>query len=368
MKEINIGANIAAYRREKGVTQEELANYIGVSKPAVSKWESGQSYPDILLLPILASYFNISVDQLIGYEPQMSKEDIRKLCAKLKDKFAKEPFDQVLAECEEYLKKYYSCWELQFQIACLLVNHSNLTGTQEGITRILERALEIFKRVESSSQEVSLAKLSIHMQAACYLGLQQPQACIDILETQAEPMVRAETLIVNAYQMMGDNAKAMEYLQGYSYVNLIFLLDSAKYYFLLCNNQPEKIDLYYHLFLQLCDLFEMEELHPVALINIYLLAARSYTLLGNKEKALDILEAYTNLVLKLEKSNFTLHGNRIFDMLDHYFETMDLDTASPRGVVFIWKDLRSTVLKDPAYGVLEEEERYIRLKKRLELE
>ena len=75
--EINIGKKINLKRKEKGMTQEELANYMGVSKAAISKWESGQSYPDITLLPILATFFNVSIDELIGYEPQMTEEDIR---------------------------------------------------------------------------------------------------------------------------------------------------------------------------------------------------------------------------------------------------------------------------------------------------
>ena len=58
MKEINIARTIINKRKEKGLTQDELANYIGVSKAAVSKWEIGQSYPDITLLPQLAAFFN----------------------------------------------------------------------------------------------------------------------------------------------------------------------------------------------------------------------------------------------------------------------------------------------------------------------
>ena len=77
MKEINIARTIINKRKEKGLTQEELASYIGVSKAAVSKWEIGQRYPDITFLPQLATFFNISIDELMGYEPQMSKEDKR---------------------------------------------------------------------------------------------------------------------------------------------------------------------------------------------------------------------------------------------------------------------------------------------------
>lgn len=78
MREINIAKVITSKRREKGLTQEELASYMGVSKASVSKWETGQSYPDIVFLPQLATFFNISMDQLMDYEPQMCKEDIRK--------------------------------------------------------------------------------------------------------------------------------------------------------------------------------------------------------------------------------------------------------------------------------------------------
>jgi DNA-binding XRE family transcriptional regulator len=51
MKKLNLGKSIIQKRKEKGITQEKLAEYMGVSKAAVSKWESGQSYPDILCYP-----------------------------------------------------------------------------------------------------------------------------------------------------------------------------------------------------------------------------------------------------------------------------------------------------------------------------
>ena len=57
----NIGLNILALRRKKGITQEELAKYVGVSAQAVSKWENG-GVPDTELLPKIADYFEISID------------------------------------------------------------------------------------------------------------------------------------------------------------------------------------------------------------------------------------------------------------------------------------------------------------------
>ncbi len=61
-----MGTTIARLRKEKGLTQEALANRLGVSNQAVSKWESDQCCPDVLLLPKLADEFAISIDMLFG--------------------------------------------------------------------------------------------------------------------------------------------------------------------------------------------------------------------------------------------------------------------------------------------------------------
>ena len=62
---MNIGNNIAALRKEKSITQEELANILGVSAQAVSKWENNSSCPDVALLTDIADYFGVTVDALL---------------------------------------------------------------------------------------------------------------------------------------------------------------------------------------------------------------------------------------------------------------------------------------------------------------
>lgn len=63
----NLGLNILTLRRKKGITQEELAKYVGISAQAVSKWENG-GVPDTELLPKIADYFEISIDKLFDRE------------------------------------------------------------------------------------------------------------------------------------------------------------------------------------------------------------------------------------------------------------------------------------------------------------
>ena len=69
-----IGENIKRIRRERNLTQEEVASHLGISFQSISKWERGDGYPDITMLPALANYFGISVDELLGMS-EIEKSD-----------------------------------------------------------------------------------------------------------------------------------------------------------------------------------------------------------------------------------------------------------------------------------------------------
>lgn len=64
--ELKLGATIKKLRTERGITQEELANKIGVSFQAVSKWETNTTTPDISIIPQLALFFRVSIDSLFA--------------------------------------------------------------------------------------------------------------------------------------------------------------------------------------------------------------------------------------------------------------------------------------------------------------
>jgi len=70
-----LGTNIKEYRLKKGYTQEQLAYELGVSSQTISRWENGTTYPDIVMLPIIAELFDTSIDNLMGY----AKECLRNI-------------------------------------------------------------------------------------------------------------------------------------------------------------------------------------------------------------------------------------------------------------------------------------------------
>ena len=74
--EQTLGKRIMGYRKQLGLTQEQLAERLGVTAQAVSKWENDQSCPDITMLPKLAEEFSVSVDELLGRQPPQPRSEV----------------------------------------------------------------------------------------------------------------------------------------------------------------------------------------------------------------------------------------------------------------------------------------------------
>ncbi len=72
--QLDLGTKIRKLRRRDGRTQEALAQALGVTSQAVSRWESGGSYPDLNLLPSIANYFGVSIDELFGYDNERAQK------------------------------------------------------------------------------------------------------------------------------------------------------------------------------------------------------------------------------------------------------------------------------------------------------
>ena len=127
-----------------------LPSYLGVSKAAVSKWETGATYPDITLLPQLAAFFNIRIDELLDYQPQMTAADSRRLYARLSGEFSVLPFERALDNCRKYIRKYYSCFPLLFHLGSLL-GQSLYAVREPGETKeeLLREASGLFRRIRT---------------------------------------------------------------------------------------------------------------------------------------------------------------------------------------------------------------------------
>ena len=84
---MEVGAQIKKYRSSMGISQEELAEKVYVSRQTVSNWETGKNYPDIHSVLLLSSVFNVSLDQLIKGDVEIMKKEIKETEIKKLNKY-----------------------------------------------------------------------------------------------------------------------------------------------------------------------------------------------------------------------------------------------------------------------------------------
>ena len=117
---MQIGEIIRKYRKSKNMTQEEMASRLGVTAPAVNKWENGNSYPDVTLLAPIARLLGISTDTLLSFHEELTDEEVKQIVCEVDAKLKNEPYEEVFQWAREKLEQYPNCEALIWQIAVIL--------------------------------------------------------------------------------------------------------------------------------------------------------------------------------------------------------------------------------------------------------
>lgn len=117
---MEIGKVIRKYRKEQNLTQEEMATRLGVTAPAVNKWENGNSMPDITLLGPIARLLHISVNELLSYREDLTEEEINQYVEELNKKIKTSSYEEAFQWGKALLEEYPHCEKLLWQIALIL--------------------------------------------------------------------------------------------------------------------------------------------------------------------------------------------------------------------------------------------------------
>lgn len=114
---MQIGEVIRKYRKSKNMTQEEMASRLGVTAPAVNKWENGNSMPDIQLLSPIARLLGITPDVLLSFHEELTREEINSLINEADTRLKKEPYEEVFLWAKKIMEEYPNCEWLIWQMA-----------------------------------------------------------------------------------------------------------------------------------------------------------------------------------------------------------------------------------------------------------
>ncbi|MCX4327572.1 MAG: helix-turn-helix transcriptional regulator [Lachnospiraceae bacterium] len=120
---MEIGEVIRKYRKERNMTQEEMAKRLGVTAPAVNKWERGKGQPDISLLAPIARLLGITLEVLLSYNEQLSNDESNKIAREVSKKFEIENYNSAFCYVSDIIKQYPNCFQLIWQIALIADAH-----------------------------------------------------------------------------------------------------------------------------------------------------------------------------------------------------------------------------------------------------
>ncbi len=141
---------IKKYRKEKDMTQEQLAEYMGVSPQAVSRWETGTTCPDIFALPALAELFDITVDGLLGVDEKEKQREIRSIISVAEEKLDKGIIDEPIVRLREALNKYPN----NEQLLCSLMYALYVASEDEELCKVYDgEIVSIAYRIEQHSTD-----------------------------------------------------------------------------------------------------------------------------------------------------------------------------------------------------------------------
>ena len=158
---MTIGATIRQLRQEQDITQEQLAEALGITSRAVSQWENDRTAPDISQLPALAHFFDVTTDHLLGVDIRRKEEEIKKILKRVNDFQEQGDHEASAKYLREQLKTYPNEPDLLTHLASALQTfyfHQGKADTEvlkkeksEEIISLCERALKYYKPTDDNN-------------------------------------------------------------------------------------------------------------------------------------------------------------------------------------------------------------------------
>ena len=215
---LNMSETIRKRRRELGMTQEQLAQRLGVSGPAVSKWEQGASYPDVTLLPALARALHTDMNALTGFVRAPDQAQIAQMLARVNETAKAEGIEAGMALARDLLAEYPDCGALLFGLAATLDGRMIMAGMtgEERAPYAAETNDWYTRAADSDDPEARLA--ASHLLAAAALNRGNPGAAEEMLsrlpEEREGPAASRWPLDLRLMLAKGERQEALRFLQS----------------------------------------------------------------------------------------------------------------------------------------------------------
>lgn len=288
--------------------------------------------PDIMLLPRLASFFDVTVDALLGYEPQLTREEIRGCYHRLASEFANLPFEEVMEESERLVKKYYSCYPFLMQVCILWLNHFMMAEKPERKQAILDQIAKLCVHITVHCKDISICNNAVMIKSLVDLQSGKAREVIEALGDgqDVNRLEEKNNLLVQAYLMMGELDKADKAVQVNLYQSAMQMLTNGNLLLMLHSHDEEKCQEILRRTDAMVQFYDLENLNPNAVAGYQYQAAVTMCTLQREEEALERLDKYADAARRLFEGDVILHGDGFFNRLDEWFADLELGSESVR--------------------------------------
>lgn len=213
MYEHTLARTIRRLRRDQGLTQEEVAQALGVTAPAVSKWETGATLPDLALLAPLARLLGTDLNELMSFDQVMDRQALSDFLTKLSTTIAAQGMDAGVALARAQQRQYPRDGALALNLALCLEGGLLLRG--EAVPQDLAQWLEALCRQAAQwGDPATAAQATVLLFDKAMDRGDHAQAAELLEELPPQPLYRREALQARLAQAQGDRAKAGELLEG----------------------------------------------------------------------------------------------------------------------------------------------------------
>ena len=196
---MNIGGTIKKLRREKDMTQEQLAEYLNITTQAVSKWETGQSLPDITLVPMLANIFDTSADVLLGVDIEAKEKRVIEIIEKA-HKYSHNGYTKQSAEIlQEGLKIYPNSY---IMMSLLMSDLLRLRNEPENADKRDEMTREVVRIGEKILAECSVDTIrhgAIQILCYTYSDIGEEEKAVELANKIPHSYLSRDRLLANIY-------------------------------------------------------------------------------------------------------------------------------------------------------------------------
>jgi len=158
--DITLGENMREFRKKKNNTQEELAEFLGITMQAVSKWERGEGLPDITLLPAIASFYNVTIDELMGFGTLKKEQRIQEILEDFKHSQKSGSAEEMLRLMRGAVKEFPNEHRIIVKLIWTLSNSGDQSFNDEIIV-LVEKILNECTDSEIRNEAIGLLSITL---------------------------------------------------------------------------------------------------------------------------------------------------------------------------------------------------------------